>query len=103
MRAMLPAGFTWNRRCHLSTVDDGLFLDGEAIAYLIDRVDGESWFAVLEMQRPPDAKRPHRDCSSLESGRRGCELWAVRHEERLRREVAAKIANRPSKRWCARA
>ena len=57
----------------LSTVDDGLFLDGEAIAYLIDRVDGESWFAVLEMQRPPDAKRPHRDCSSLESGRRGCE------------------------------
>ena len=29
MRAMLPAGFTWNRRCHLSTVDDGLFLDGE--------------------------------------------------------------------------
>ncbi|MES5814432.1 hypothetical protein [Pseudoxanthomonas sp. Soil82] len=95
---MLPAGFIWTRRCHLSTVDDGLHLDGEAVAYLIDKVDG-GWFAVLEMQRPPEAKRPHRDCSSFDAGRLGCELWALRHEERLRREVAVKIATRPSNHW----
>ncbi|KAF1698005.1 hypothetical protein CSC62_07620 [Pseudoxanthomonas jiangsuensis] len=95
---MLPADFTWKRRCHLSTVDDGLHLDGVPVAYLIDKVDG-GWFAVLEMQRDPLSKRPRRDCSSLEAGRRGCELWATRHEERLRREVAEKIATMPWNNW----
>lgn len=28
-------------------------------------------------------------------GRSGCELWAARHEARLRREVAQVLANRP--------
>lgn len=95
---MLPAGFTWNRRCHLSKVDDGLFLDGEPVAFLLDKVDGHSWFASLYVHRGLDHPVVSRDCTSFEAGRRGCELWAIRHEERLRREVAEKIARRPPNR-----
>lgn len=32
-----------------------------------------------------------RPCSSFEAGRRGCELWALRHEQALRRKVAKKL------------
>ena len=91
----LPEGFRWAPRCHLSKVDDGLFIDGEQIACLIDKVGG-GWFAVL---RPP-GRTIHdpaiiRHCSSFEAGKRGCELWAIKHETRLRAAVAVAIANRP--------
>lgn len=96
----LPNGFRWDRRCHLSKVHDGLFLEGETVASLIDRVDG-SWFALLDTQRGMDGRQTSRLCSSFEAGRRGCELWAIRHEARLRAEVAAKIAARPMRVWAS--
>ena len=99
---MLPDGFYWAPRCHLSKVDDGLFLDREPVAFLIDKVDGRSWFASLDVHRGMDYPLRIRHCTSFEAGRRGCALWAARHEERLRREVAAKIAARPANRWAAR-
>lgn len=94
----LPEGFRWDRRCHLSKVHDGLFLNGETVASLIDRVDG-GWFALLDTQRGMDGKQTKRLCTSFEAGRRGCELWAIRHEARLRAEVSAKIAARPMRLW----
>lgn len=96
---MLPPGFIWKRRCHLSTVDDGLHLDGVPVAFLIDKADGRSWFASLNVHHGLDRPLVTRDCSSFDAGRHGCELWAIRHEERLRREVAVKIATRPSNHW----
>jgi hypothetical protein len=67
------------------------------VARLIDRLDG-SWFAVLDCHLATvDRPRRMRDCSSYESGRRGVEMWAKRHEERLRAEVAAQ-----HREWVAR-
>ena len=57
------------------------------IARLIDRVDG-SWFVRLDTHLP--GTRTIRNCTSYEMGRRGVELWAARHAERLREQVAAK-------------
>ncbi len=99
---MLPDGFHWAPRCHLSKVADGLFLDREPVALLIDKVDGQSWFASLDVHHGLDRPLVTRQCTTFETGRRGCELWACRHEQRLRREVAVKIANRPWNRWAAR-
>ena len=99
---MLPDGFYWAPRCHLSKVADGLFLDREPVAFLIDKVDGQSWFASLDVHRGMDHPLRIRHCTSFEAGRLGCEVWASRHVERLRREVAAKIAARPANRWAAR-
>lgn len=56
------------------------------VARLIDRLGGE-WFACLDYH-VPGANR-QRTCSSYEAGRRGVELWAARHADRLRAEVNA--------------
>lgn len=96
---MLPDGFHWAPRCHLSKVDDGLFLGREPVAFLVDKVDGQSWFASLNVHLGLDHPLVLRHCSSFEGGQRGCELWAARHEERLRCEVAHKIATMPWNNW----
>jgi hypothetical protein len=91
----LPDGFRWTRRWQYSKCDDALALDGEQVAVLLDRVDG-GWSARLECQRAGvRAPLVLRRCSSYESGKRGCELWAARHEARLRSEVGEVIRNRP--------
>ena len=60
------------------------------VARLVDRLDG-SWFALLDTHSDCfDRSRHTRDCSSYEGGRRGVELWAKRHEARLRAEVDAR-------------
>jgi hypothetical protein len=91
----LPEGFRWGKRQQHSTAEDALSVDGEHVAILLDKVGG-GWFARLEVQKSGiDAPIVTRQCSSYEAGRRGCELWAIRHEARLRAEVAEKIRNRP--------
>ncbi|MCH6484230.1 hypothetical protein MMG85_11745 [Pseudoxanthomonas sp. LH2527] len=69
-------------------------LGTSGVARLIDRLDG-TWFARLDTHLP--AVYRIRDCTSYEAGRRGVELWAARHEARLRREVYAQHAA-----WMAR-
>lgn len=91
---MLPDGFKWARRWQYDREAGGLFLCGVLVAYVDARVDG-GWFARLDCQQPIDAPLTLRRCQSLASGRRGCEIWATRHQERLRREVADVLARRP--------
>jgi len=86
----MPDGFTWAPRCHLDTLPTGLFLFGEEVASLIERLDG-SWFAYLRISGELFADPITRDCTSFEAGQRGCELWALRHELMLRERVAAKV------------
>jgi hypothetical protein len=64
-----------------------LEVDGVGVVRLMDRIDGR-WFAVLNYHLP-DSRR-HRECTSYEAGRRGAELWTMRHLDRLRREAAAR-------------
>ncbi len=90
----MPAGFQWIPASQYETGEPrALALDGHMVAMLIDRVDG-GWFARLEVQKPLEAPLVTRPCSSFSQGRQGCELWASRHEVRLRAEIAEKEARR---------
>lgn len=62
---------------------------------MLEKLDG-TWFARLD-NHVGDVRTPmvFRDCTSFENGRAGLELWATRHQERLRREVAETDAKRP--------
>lgn len=57
------------------------------VARLTDRLGG-TWFAHLDYHLSGASRT--RDCTSYEAGRRGVELWAARHADRLRAEVTAK-------------
>jgi hypothetical protein len=92
---VLPEGFRWEKRQQYSTVADALSLDGEHVAILLDKVGG-GWVARLEVQKPGiDSPLLIRQCTSYEAGKRGCEMWAIRHQARLRDEVSENISNRP--------
>lgn len=86
----MPDGFYWKPRCHLDTLPTGLFLHGEQVASMQQRVDG-TWLARLTPEEGVHAPLLLRSCSSFDAGRRGCEMWAFRHEQLLRRKVAKKL------------
>ena len=87
----MPDGFYWAPRCHLDTLPTGLFLHGEIVAQMLDRVDG-TWLARLHMDDEITAPLITRRCSSFEAGRKGCEMWALRHQLLLQKNVALKKA-----------
>jgi hypothetical protein len=99
---MLPDGFYWAPRWQHDRGDNALCLDGITVAFVDTMADGNTWLARLDCHKGMDAPLVTRNCSSHEAGRRGCELWACRHEMRLRREVAEVKARLPANRWCAR-
>lgn len=81
----------WGQRWQHDRGKTALFLDGIMVAMMLDRVDG-TWFARLEVQKPPGHRLVTRSCSSFEAGQRGCEIWAMRHLPRLEIECAAVAA-----------
>lgn len=89
MDRKLPEGLHWRPRAQYDRDNAGLVLDGKEIAMLLQRVD-LTWFARLECHWPIRAPLVLRDCTDLESGRRGCEDWAIRHLDRLRAEMAGR-------------
>jgi len=86
----MPDDFHWAPRCHLDSLPTGLFLHGEQVACLQQRLDG-SWLARLHLRTGLDAPLVTRSCTSFDAGRRGCETWALRHEAALRARVAVKL------------
>lgn len=56
------------------------------VARLTERLGG-TWLAHLDYHQPGSSRT--RACTSYEAGRRGVELWAERHADRLRAELAA--------------
>jgi hypothetical protein len=91
---MLPDGLKWAPRWEHAKFSNGLFLQGVLVAYVEERVNG-TWMARLWCHWPIEAPLVMRDCRSMECGRHGCEIWAARHESRIRREVAAALSRRP--------
>lgn len=85
----MPDEFHWKPRCHLDKLPTDLFLGNELVASMLERVDG-TWIARLHPDDAMFAPLIMRSCSSFESGRRGCEMWALRHESELRAKAAAK-------------
>ena len=85
---------TWRNSVQWSTSPpDTLCLDGTEIARLHQRVDDLSWFVTLDQHLDYELRRS-RDCTSYEAGRGGAELWARRHEERIRREIEERRVGR---------
>lgn len=68
----------WQPRYQYDTHDTALMVDGDIVAMMLQRVDG-TWFARLDCRQPIDAPLVLRDCTDLETGKRGCEEWARRH------------------------
>lgn len=85
---MLPADFQWIPRGQYAGDEPALTLEGKFVAMLMRKVDGTTWYARLDCQRSITAPVVWRDCSSFEVGKAGIEAWALKHEARLRREVA---------------
>lgn len=83
----MPEGFYWKPRCHLDTLPTGLFLDGVQVASLQQRVDG-GWLAYLSPYAALWSPEVTRVCTSFDVGRRGAEIWALRHEAVLRVKAA---------------
>jgi len=71
--------------------------DGVEIARIGQKVD-RTWIAHLN-QHLPYEQRKMRVCTDEQTGRRGIELWAFRHSDRLHREVKAIEAGRPYRAW----
>ncbi|CAD0326234.1 hypothetical protein CFBP498_19040 [Xanthomonas hortorum pv. vitians] len=92
---VLPPGFRWDRPWQGAMGPPSvLFFEGEEVARLGQRLTGE-WYVLLERQRPAPPGKPfapfvQRDRSSFDQGRRGTVMWAVRHEARIRAEVATR-------------
>lgn len=86
----MPDDFHWKPRCHLDTLPTGLFLHGEIVASMHQRIDG-AWLARLHRDDGLHSPLVMRRCTSFDAGRKGCELWALRHERALRRKVAIKL------------
>lgn len=62
------------------------------VARIQQRVDDLRWQAFLDFHRD---YRQHivRPCRSQWTGRDGMVLWVIRHQDRLRHEVAAIVAD----------
>ena len=74
---------------------DSLQCEGYEVSRMVERVTG-GWFAVLHYT---DGRRVHRDCMSFDTGKAGCERWAMRHlvslKARSRRKHLELVASQP--------
>lgn len=84
---MLPPDFRWHAIGGAShDRPNQLLLDSVEVARLYQRVDDHTWWISLNNQR--DQKlRKQQLCSGYEKGKAGAEIWAERHQARLRAEV----------------
>lgn len=84
---MLPPDFRWHS-VGTATFEqpNALLLDNTEVLRLSRRIDDGTWWVSLNNQRDWNLRK-HRDCSSYAQGKAGAELWAERHQDRLRAEV----------------
>lgn len=86
--------FNWTHSIQWSKQpEDTLRLGTTEVARLHQNVRTGAWFVTLDQHLAYERRHNH-DCSSYESGRAGAEVWARRHEERLRHEIAERRAGR---------
>ncbi len=87
----LPDDFIWRPRAQYADPYTALTLHGQVVAQMLDKVGG-GWVARLHLRDGLDAPLVMRHCTDFNTGRRGVELWAIRHEAELRAKVAADLA-----------
>ena len=86
--------FKWGHSIQWSTgPEDVLYFDLVQVARLHQRVNDLSWFVTLDTHLDLWPQRS-RNCTSYEQGKAGAEMWAKRHEARIRREIEERRALR---------
>lgn len=85
----LPDDFIWAPRTQHETLPTALMLHGEVLVSMLDRVGG-GWVARLHLDDGVSAPLLMRRCTDFSAGRKGAELWVMRHEAQLRAKVARK-------------
>lgn len=96
---MLPPDFRW-RSVGTAPFEqpNSLQLCSIEVGRLYQRVDDHSWWISLNNQREFKVRK-QKLCSSYRQGKAGAEIWAERHQHRLRAEVALYLqglkANKP--------
>ena len=95
---MLPPDFRWHS-VGTATHDqpNALLLDSTEVLRLSMRVDDGTWYVTLNKQREDWDARGNVECSSYKQGKAGAEIWAERHQDRLRAEVDQQIKERARK------
>lgn len=84
---MLPPDFRWRAiGAAEHTHPNQLLLDCVEVARLYRRIDDHTWWISLNNQRDTELRK-QRLCSGYDQGKAGAELWAERHQARLRAEV----------------
>ena len=86
--------FNWGHSIQWSKQPpDALRLGIVEVARLHQNVQTKAWFVTLD-QHLAYEQRKHRPCTSYEQGKAGAMTWALRHEERIRREIEERRARR---------
>lgn len=85
----LPADFYWTIRSasHPNDTPTVIACHGVWVVAMAERVNDGVWIASLDRHRHGPGG-PFRWCSGYAQGRAGAEQWVVRHEARLREDVA---------------
>ncbi len=100
---MLPPDFRWRSvASRADQLPDAIYCGMTEVLRLSQRVDDQVWW--VEVDRYLDEhRRGRRLCTSYEQGVIGSELWAVRHQQRIRLEIdqreVACAAQRKNRTW----
>jgi len=87
----LPPDFKWQYASGLEQIPVTISHNSVGVARISQRVDTLRWQVTLDYHKD----RWHqtvRTCETQWTGRAGMELWVIRHQDRLRQEVAAILA-----------
>jgi len=100
---MLPPDFRWRSvASRPDELPDAIYCGMTEVLRLSQRVDDKIWWVEVD-RRLDDQYRGRRLCTSYEQGVIGSELWAVRHQQRLRLEIdqreVARAAARKNRAW----
>lgn len=87
----LPSDFKWQKASTYTQIPDMICFDFVCVARIQQRVDDLRWQAFLDFHLD---YRQHivRPCENQWTGRAGMEQWVIRHQDRLRQEVADILA-----------
>lgn len=92
---MLPPDFRWHAVGTAAHHEpNALLLDSTEVLRLSRRIDDGTWYVTLNKQRDDWNARRDVICSSYDQGKAGAEIWAERHQARLRAEVDRRIKER---------
>lgn len=87
----LPSDFKWQFASGYEQIPVTISHYSVGVARISQRVDNLQWQVTLDYHK--DYRQYLiRPCETQWTGRAGMELWVIRHQDRLRQEVAAILA-----------